>query len=519
MIPIIHPIGEPRTTPYSDPETKTVGVWHVTDQLGNEKTISVTKEGKALKYSQDDIICRSFKDVELEYSDYLRTPEKPRDEREDDTEQKKQKLRLKKHQYDQNLLKAIKQRPIHSIFLIDIFRSIIQENLKDCIRHKGFIGESDSGFSNFLPVIEKQGYIATPERGKLVYKPLDNINVVLFGMFDVATRTMVFARWGVFNRSTKETQSFSVHERDSGYAFKFLKNFKRNTIKKREEFGKKFKPIVEMDDDRISNISLLCFSELEKNTIISDKSGAITVISKKCDASGYLTGHAMLFYEYVDFEAFKHMKKVAHITPFDENGRSIAGGNARVDISECPWVAKVVEMKGPTWVRPIEDIKRLERSIIRGRRVPFSMFSDVIDTSVASCSRGYLSYIFDGSAYLAPVVGMGIAANDLGAVCAEGYVAAGLVGGAAAGGAVLGVAAVGGYAAYHAYSYIGNYLSDKVTEWQNRDKTDDYSRNCISWARHQLSIAGIKISVPKFNFTPKDVITHLNSNEGAVVLD
>jgi hypothetical protein len=355
MVAIINPIIPQIKTPYSEPETRTVGVWHVTDQFGNEKTISVKKENK-LKYSQDQR-SYTFYDHQFEYSDYLRTPEKPRDEREGDTEDKKLELRSEKDQYEKNLLKVRKQRPIHSIFLIDNFRSIIQENIQDCVRHQGSIGDSRTAFLNFLPVIEKQGYIATPERGKRVYKPLKNINVALFGMFDIITKTMIFARWGVFNRETEQTQSIPVHDGGNNDAFEFLKNFcKTNNFKKGEEFGKRFKPILEMDDERILNIRLYCFSDLEENTMMSDMVGAITIISKKCTASGYNTGHSMIFYEYVDFKAFKHVKKIAHL-------KAMAGGRAKVDILEGYWVTKNIERQGPTWIRPIEDIKRLEASM------------------------------------------------------------------------------------------------------------------------------------------------------------
>ena len=488
------------------PDTRAIGVW----QIG-EKIISVTKEGESLKYFEDG----RAKKIPIEALGFYGRDPTPEEPCPNWSRKKIQERKLE-------ILAARKKQLMESIFIIDRFRSIIKENLEDSIRFDGSLGLK--GYLNFIPVLEGQGYIEITRRGKTRYKSLDNIRVALFGMVDPRTGTMVFARWCVLNKSTNEMQHLSIKERTSEIAFKFLKNL---DINRHEKFSRNFKTILEMEDGRITNIILNCFSEADPNTIITEENGALTVIVKEHNTvpGACSTGHAMIWCEYLDLMRFEKTDRFAHLTNQEEYQgvrRNIPGGMATPTIER--YIKKDrIEMKGPTWIRPIEDIKKLERSItvamVRGQRIPFSMYSDVVDTSVASSSRGYLSYIFDGSAYLAPVAGMGIAANGLGAVCAEGYVAAGLVGGAAAGGAVLGVAAVGGYAAYKTYSYIGNYLSDKVTEWQNRDKTDDYSRNCISWVRHQLTIAGIKISVPKFNFTPKDVITHLHSNEGAVVLD
>jgi hypothetical protein len=506
MISIINPI-EQRETFYVQPETRAIGVW----QIGG-KTISVNKESESLRFFEDG----KAKKIPTEALGFYGRDPIPEEFGPNCLMEEIQKRKLE-------ILEAKKKQLMENIFIIDRFRSVIKKNIEDSVRFDGSLGLK--GYLNFIPVLEKEGYTAITRRGKTIYRPLENIRVALFGMVDPRTKTMIFARWCVLNNLTNEMQCLSIKEKTSEAAFKFLKNLNGNEDKC-ERFSRNFKPILEVEDERIINIAFHCFSEADPNAMISEQKGAITVISQTCNLSSepYMcnTGHAMIWYEYLDFNSFEKPGHFAHITNrenYQGVRRTIPGGMGKPEIKM--YIKKnMIEKKGPTWIIPIENVKKLESTIktamIMNQRVPFSMYSDVVDTSVSLSFRGYFSYVFDGSKYLAPIGSMWIAGSNLGAVCAEGYVAAGVAGGAAAGGTVLGFGAVAAVGSYKIYSHVSSYLSDKVTQWQNRDKTDDYSRNCMSWVRHQLTIAGIKISVPNFNFTPKNVINHLNAHEESV---
>lgn len=496
MIPITNSI-EQRETFYVQP--RAIGVW----QIGG-KTISVNKEGESLIFFEDG----KAKRIPTEALGFYGRDPIPEECSPNCLREDIQKRKLE-------ILEAKKKQLMENVFIIDRFRSVIKENIEDSVRFDGSLGLK--GYLNFIPVLEKEGYTAITRRGKTIYRPLENIRVALFGMVDPRTKTMIFARWCVLNNLTNEMQCLSIKEKTFEAAFKFLKNLNGNEDKC-ERFSRNFKPILEMEDERITNIVFHCFSEAEPNAMISEQKGAITVISHNCNLSSepYMcnTGHAMIWYEYLDFNAFENPSNFAHITN-QESPRGMGKPEIRTYIKK-----KHIEMKGPTWIIPIENVKKLESTIktamIMNQRVPFSMFSDIVDTAVASSARGYSSWVFSGSAYLAPTLSMWIAGSNLSAVCAEGYVAAGVAGGAAAGGTVLGVGAIAAVGSYKIYSHVSSYLSDKFTQWQNRDKTDEYSRNCMSWVRHQLTIAGIKISVPNFNFTPRNVINYLNTHEESV---
>lgn len=431
-----------------------------------------------------------------------------------------------------------------SLRLIDIFKNVIQENLK-----KELITDRA-----FLPILLTEGFIENRSDDKVVYKPLKNIHIALFGQMTKVPNKIFGANWGVFNFVGKKSYYIQIEHTDidSKLALALINSFEEkeyDSLEQKIALIRKFKPIVTLDSDgRVSRIVLHRFSEMDSEKIIPNGSRAITIISKKsctierAAKAGCSNGHAMIAYEETNFACLDGIPsltladiKYAHICQRTEEDKKdglyddMRWYEARVDLLEenkrlgsknkgvverQQKFQKGIESRGPTWIIPAEKAQRMLNAVMVAERdghyVNFSMASDATSSSLAIAPVLPIGYVMGTGTTLAgafsyytmqaaTTVGAAGGAEAVGASIAVGGVVAGSIGAVG-----LGLLA-------------GKNLCNRLVNWrQGRDEEEQTLKNCAGWVRNQLKIAGINISIPLVNFRPKDMINYLNSNEESV---